>query len=155
MGIFSAKWSSSIALCMICILMMTMDYHYRDKDLLSVRRFKDGKKNEDFTSRRVLYEWTPKPKTRIVGSSAVKQLPESSHSTTQVDVKINSKVIKDIKECEFKFKLYIYELPPNLIANAESARANSTYHVCRKCIFEQFALGMNDNIIIYFILHLI
>ena len=44
--------------------------------------------------------------------------------------------------CKYDFTVYVYPLSPNLspLRLAEEARKNQTYHVCRKCIFEQFAL---------------
>lgn len=42
--------------------------------------------------------------------------------------------------CDVGYKVYVYELPKALILNADGARQNRTYHVCRKCIYEQFAL---------------
>ena len=46
--------------------------------------------------------------------------------------------------CPFSFKLYIYDLPPHIppIKLAEEARHNKTYHVCQKCIYEQFSLEL-------------
>lgn len=44
--------------------------------------------------------------------------------------------------CKYDFTVYVYPLSPDLspLKLAEEARKNQTYHVCRKCIFEQFAL---------------
>jgi hypothetical protein len=42
--------------------------------------------------------------------------------------------------CPYDFSLYVYPLPYRLIAKPEEARRNQTYHICRKCIYEQFAL---------------
>lgn len=44
--------------------------------------------------------------------------------------------------CKYDFKVYVYPLDYLLtpIVHSEEARANNTYHVCKKCIFEQFAL---------------
>jgi len=44
--------------------------------------------------------------------------------------------------CEYDFKVYIYELPEDLVPLklAEDARRDKAYHVCAKCIMEQFAL---------------
>lgn len=44
--------------------------------------------------------------------------------------------------CPYDFKVFIYPLSPHLtpIYKAEEARRNGTYHICKKCIFEQFAL---------------
>lgn len=44
------------------------------------------------------------------------------------------------RECDSPFKVYVYELPPSLVALAENARKTGEYHVCKKCIYEQFAL---------------
>jgi Exostosin family len=46
------------------------------------------------------------------------------------------------ESCKYDFTVYVYPLSPNLspLKLAEEARHNQTYHVCRKCIFEQFAL---------------
>lgn len=38
------------------------------------------------------------------------------------------------------FKVYVYDLPRQLIQRGIDARTNKAYHVCRKCIFEQFSL---------------
>ena len=44
--------------------------------------------------------------------------------------------------CPYDFKVYVYPLASTLspIRLAEEARRNRTYHVCQKCIYEQFAL---------------
>ena len=45
-------------------------------------------------------------------------------------------------KCLYDFKVYVYPLSPELspIKLAEEARKNQTFHVCQKCIYEQFAL---------------
>lgn len=42
--------------------------------------------------------------------------------------------------CHYDFRVYVYPLPARFLVKAEEARRNQTYHICRKCIFEQFAL---------------
>lgn len=44
--------------------------------------------------------------------------------------------------CKYDYTVYVYPLSAALspLRLAEEARRNHTYHVCRKCIFEQFAL---------------
>jgi hypothetical protein len=44
--------------------------------------------------------------------------------------------------CPYTFKVYVYNIDPLLgsVYLAEEARKNRTLHVCKKCIFEQFAL---------------
>ena len=44
--------------------------------------------------------------------------------------------------CEHDFKVYVYPLSPDLspVRLAEEARRNRTFHICQKCIYEQFAL---------------
>ena len=44
--------------------------------------------------------------------------------------------------CPYDFTVYVYDLSPDLspLRLAEEARRNRTFHVCQKCIFEQFAL---------------
>jgi hypothetical protein len=44
------------------------------------------------------------------------------------------------RDCASKIKVYIYDLPASLISLAENARKNGEYHVCKKCIYEQFSL---------------
>ena len=44
------------------------------------------------------------------------------------------------KDCPSSFKVYVYDILPSITEVGESARRNQTYHVCKKCIFEQFAL---------------
>ena len=53
---------------------------------------------------------------------------------------LNTILAKD--DCPYDFKVYVYELSPELkpVKFANEARKNSTYHVCQKCIMEQFAL---------------
>lgn len=50
--------------------------------------------------------------------------------------------------CKYDFKVYVYNLPPELsaIRVSEEARRNQSLHVCHKCILEQFSLEyiMND-----------
>lgn len=43
-------------------------------------------------------------------------------------------------QCQSAFKVYVYDLPASLTALAENARRNGEYHVCKKCIYEQFSL---------------
>jgi len=45
-------------------------------------------------------------------------------------------------KCPYTFKVYVYPLPPSIepIQKAYEARVNKTFHVCQKCIYEQFAL---------------
>ena len=44
--------------------------------------------------------------------------------------------------CQYDFSVYVYPLSPSLapLKLAEEARRNQTWHVCQKCIYEQFAL---------------
>ena len=44
--------------------------------------------------------------------------------------------------CKYDFTVYVYPLSSSLspLRLAEEARRNQTYHICIKCIFEQFAL---------------
>lgn len=44
------------------------------------------------------------------------------------------------KNCHVDYKVYVYDLPSTLLQRGEEARQNHQYHICRKCIFEQFAL---------------
>ena len=44
--------------------------------------------------------------------------------------------------CPYSFRLYVYPLPESLppIKLAIEARQNKTFHICQRCIYEQFAL---------------
>ena len=44
--------------------------------------------------------------------------------------------------CKYDFTVFVYPLSSSLspLRLAEEARRNQTYHVCKKCIYEQFAL---------------
>mmetsp|Transcript_28061 Transcript_28061/g.47194 ORF Transcript_28061/g.47194 Transcript_28061/m.47194 type:complete len:683 (+) Transcript_28061:66-2114(+) len=42
--------------------------------------------------------------------------------------------------CSSPFKIYVYDLPSSLLSAAEHARSNLDYHMCKKCIYEQFSL---------------
>ena len=42
--------------------------------------------------------------------------------------------------CTSDLKVYVYDFPPELHALSESARKNGDYHICKKCIYEQFSL---------------
>lgn len=42
--------------------------------------------------------------------------------------------------CGSELKVYVYEISPELLERAEAARKNGEYHICKKCIFEQFSL---------------
>lgn len=44
--------------------------------------------------------------------------------------------------CKYDFTVFVYPLSSNLspLRLAEEARRNQTYHICKKCIYEQFAL---------------
>jgi hypothetical protein len=48
--------------------------------------------------------------------------------------------LKQQQNCSANYKVYVYDIPYHLQKNAEQARQNNTYHVCKKCIYEQFAL---------------
>jgi hypothetical protein len=49
--------------------------------------------------------------------------------------------IESKASCNVDFRVYVYDLShTGLLKNAAEARANSSYHVCKKCIYEQFAL---------------
>ena len=52
---------------------------------------------------------------------------------------LDSVVCKTLN-CSSNIKIYIYDLPAKLLERAESARAKGEFHICKKCIFEQFAL---------------
>jgi hypothetical protein len=39
-----------------------------------------------------------------------------------------------------QYKVYVYEISPSLSMNSENARADRSFHVCKKCIYEQFSL---------------
>jgi hypothetical protein len=42
--------------------------------------------------------------------------------------------------CKSGYSVYVYPIAHSLQERAEDARANFKYHVCKKCIYEQFAL---------------
>jgi hypothetical protein len=42
--------------------------------------------------------------------------------------------------CPYDFKLYVYEIPSSFHTKHKLARQQQNYHVCKKCIFEQFSL---------------
>ena len=46
--------------------------------------------------------------------------------------------------CPFSFRVYVYKLPPHIapVKLSEEARANKSFHVCQRCIFEQFSLEL-------------
>jgi hypothetical protein len=48
----------------------------------------------------------------------------------------------NLLDCKYDYKVYVYPLPSSIspMKLAEEARHNRTYHICQKCIFEQFAL---------------
>lgn len=53
--------------------------------------------------------------------------------------KLNEK--KEIHQhCKVGYKVYVYDIHPDLLKNAEQARKDRTFHICTKCIYEQFAL---------------
>ncbi len=115
------QFRASAALMCLLLFLAILDFHVRNftlpSDVDEIVNHKVGQ------SHRQLYAWTPRPQNPTTNDSPVVSPPSKTN-----------------KDCEFDFKLYIYELPPHLIQNAEDARKNGTYHVCRKCIFEQFAL---------------
>lgn len=43
-------------------------------------------------------------------------------------------------EARSSYSIYIYDIPNHLLSNSEQARRNNSYHVCKKCIYEQFSL---------------
>lgn len=45
-----------------------------------------------------------------------------------------------VELCASKFKVFVYELPISVLQRAEDARVNGDYHICKKCIYEQFSL---------------
>lgn len=42
--------------------------------------------------------------------------------------------------CQELFQIYVYDIPKQLLTNSEDARQNKSYHICKKCIYEQFSL---------------
>ncbi len=44
------------------------------------------------------------------------------------------------RACDSEIKVYVYEIAPALHERGEAARKNGEYHICKKCIFEQFSL---------------
>ncbi len=55
-------------------------------------------------------------------------------------VLISLNVVHIEGSCEVSFNVYVYPISDQLLKNAEDARKNRTFHVCKKCIYEQFAL---------------
>jgi ribosomal protein S27E len=45
-----------------------------------------------------------------------------------------------VPPCRAQYKVYVYAINHTLHTHAEAARTHFTYHICRKCIFEQFSL---------------
>lgn len=45
-----------------------------------------------------------------------------------------------LEPCTSGFKVFVYELPAAVLQRAEDARAKGDYHICKKCIYEQFSL---------------
>lgn len=43
-------------------------------------------------------------------------------------------------KCNSYLKVYVYDISPQLLERAEAARKNGDYHICKKCIYEQFSL---------------
>jgi hypothetical protein len=56
--------------------------------------------------------------------------------------KIQQTVTQASKPCPYDFKVYVYDLPVDLpaVKIGEEARVQKRYHICHKCIFEQFSL---------------
>ena len=71
-------------------------------------------------------------------------MPECSQSDTQLFQ--NLKPLDQLApfQCPFSFRVYVYDIPPHIppIRLAEEARANKTFHVCQRCIYEQFSLEL-------------
>lgn len=42
--------------------------------------------------------------------------------------------------CHSDLKVFVYDIPSELKERAEAARVKGDYHICKKCIYEQFAL---------------
>ena len=38
------------------------------------------------------------------------------------------------------YKVYVYDVAASLSLNSEKAREERNFHVCKKCIYEQFSL---------------
>ena len=161
-GLLSSRWIASTALCLLCMLIFADYYYHRssssNSSSNSINNIISGSSSTTIIissisrstsdtrtmAGRRLYEWSPKPKIPHGGgggSDSTSIVSQAAQHSSSNNININNDNRGSAKSCEFNFKLYIYELPPSLIANAEAARSNSTYHVCRKCIFEQFALG--------------
>lgn len=51
---------------------------------------------------------------------------------------VKTKIVSSI--CEYDFKVYVYPLPASFSKLSDEARSNSQFHICQKCIYEQFAL---------------
>ena len=52
---------------------------------------------------------------------------------------VSGSVIKS-EPCTSGFKVFVYELPASVLQRAEDARVKGDYHICKKCIYEQFSL---------------
>lgn len=53
---------------------------------------------------------------------------------------LNIYLLRTNGSCSVPFKVFVYDIPKALLLRGEEARKNQTYHVCKKCIYEQFAL---------------
>ena len=67
---------------------------------------------------------------------------DSTRFTQSTTLKTKSTTIIKSSSCPYTFKLFIYPFEHLLpsFQLAEQARRNQTYHVCHKCIYEQFSL---------------
>lgn len=72
---------------------------------------------------------------------------ETKSSDNQSDIP-SITIEQSLKSCPYDFKVYVYDLPADLpaVMVGEDARRSKKYHICHKCIFEQFSLEyiLND-----------
>ena len=81
--------------------------------------------------------WIEHKTIRSKGRNNSTKLTQSTTIQTK-----SSKLRKPSSTCPYTFKLFIYpfeQLLPSFQL-AEQARKNQTYHICHKCIYEQFSL---------------
>jgi hypothetical protein len=66
---------------------------------------------------------------------------ESLSNFRKDDFQVDRRLLTTLPDdCSAEFKVFVYDLPSSFLQVAEEARSKQLYHICNKCIYEQFVL---------------
>ena len=113
----------------------------RDADVRGNRR--TSRLETDATKMNVTSDFTSSIKEESISTQVHYPLDSTfSRGSTKQTTSLASTTAVPPRTCQYDFKVYVYELPPDIpvVRLGNEARANYTLHVCRKCMLEQFGL---------------